>query len=111
VTCRLLALEFILISRETNYKRGQPSKRFSCSIACRVLQQCKSRRGIHCEFVAAGTFVLAFGGAKHEAGRSSFDQAGLQSFQKALTGFNRLARCGMMMALAAQAAKARNEAR
>jgi hypothetical protein len=76
-----------------------------------VLQQCKSGPGIHCEFVAAGTFVPAFGGAKHEAGRSRFDQAGLQSFQKPLTGFNRLARCGMIMALAAETAQARNEAR
>jgi hypothetical protein len=76
-----------------------------------VLQQCKSGCRIRCKFAAAGTFVPAFGGARHEAAHSRFDEPVLQSFQKALTGFNRLARCGMIMALAAETAAARNEAR
>ena len=57
-----------------------------------------------------GTFVATFVGKGRKAGRSRLDEPGIQSPKGALTGFNRLARCSMIVAPGDRTPDAREEA-
>jgi hypothetical protein len=71
---------------------------FEDAIACRVLQQCKSGRKIRKEIVALSTLFVTVVDGSNETSRSHVGEPRLSTPQTAMTGFNRLATCGMIAA-------------